>query len=296
MRVEPLMSFCAVVDFGSFSEAAKALFLSQPAVSMNIKHLEQEFGQPLFIRKGKGEFELTPVGERLYSLVQGLQYHLNSIEALKQESLQQVQDRIVIETTAITSFYSLMIGKIAQFQALHPELNVSIKKTTTEQAIENLRSSGSDLLILLSTERMDEFEEVFSWEDRLELIVPNGHPFIGQFIPAKKLVEHSLILPVKHSPTRAILDKILANEGLETPPRWIMVDNTEATKQAVLSTNKPGIILNSSINQEIASGALVTVNSDLNLTCYHSLYYRKKGFVSRFTKEFIRYLQETSPA
>ena len=85
MRYEDLLSFFIVVNEGSFTAAAKKLYKTQPAVSMAIKQLETEFGQPLLIRKTGGGFDLTPLGEQIHQVVQDIIVKMEKLESIKEQ-------------------------------------------------------------------------------------------------------------------------------------------------------------------------------------------------------------------
>ena len=129
---------------------------------------------------------------------------------------------------------------------------------------------------------------IMSWEDQHEIIVPKSHPFAGKFGSKKDLVNFSYILAPRNIPYRRILDETI-NKQLGAYLNCIVeLNNPEAVKQSVLSLNKPGIVVRSTILSELNEGTLVPITNDLDLRCQHILAYLKHNAQSDAKRKFKR--------
>ncbi|WP_102348692.1 LysR family transcriptional regulator [Bacillus sp. Marseille-P3661] len=293
MRIEPLISFCTVVEKGSFQEAASILFLTQPAVSMNVKQLEKEFGQTLLIRKGKGKIELTPMGEKLYDYSVRLRDQLKELEMLKQESTQQVQFEIIIDCNITAGLYWLT-SISNRFQMEFPKARISINHTNLDESVDNLLDEKSDLALLLSPVHHPQLQTTLSWEDELKVIISKNSSQPISYLSANDLIEQPFILPSKGLPTRVIIDKLF-NDHLGTKAKCVFeIGNPEALKRSVRTLDKLGIILASSLD-ETDRNSLSFVSSEINMHCKHVLLQKKKRFHSKTFHEFVSYIMEKTP-
>lgn len=293
MRIEPLLSFCTVVEQESFSRAASMLHLTQPAVSMNIKQLEKEYGQLLLRREGKRSFTLTPLGEELYALTRDLRNHLERIELHKKDAVRESKTEITIKGNSAGGIY-LLTQRSAMFQEMHPGVHFTISQEGTEQAIKALWNGDIDLALLMTSTPPADLQPLYTWEDELNVIVPAQHPFANQFVAAEELFKHPLVLAHKGSPSRAILDEMF-KERLGTPVNCMLeLGNPEAVKQTIVTLNKPGIVLKHTVKNELESGLLTIVNTDFQFHCQHTLYCIQKRRMSETLGTFTAFLNEQS--
>lgn len=293
MRIEPLLSFCAVVEQGTFHKAAAALYLTQPAVSMNIKQLEKEFGQPLFTREGRGKIVLTPFGEKLYELSHGLREQMDQLEMLKQETLRQNRFEIIIDCHIPAGIY-LLTPFSAKFQEENPDIHISINHTKSEQAIQNLMDGRSDLVMLLSPKFHPQLQSVTIWEDEMKIIVPPDNPLTQTSLTLKDLENQHFILPPKGVPSRFFIDEIFKKHFGKPADSLMEVGNQEALKKSVVSINKPGIILTSAIQNELQLNMLKALSTELKMNCQHILFYKKNRFLPESILRFTKFIMERS--
>lgn len=289
MRIEPLLSFCAVVEEGSFHKAAAKLYLTQPAVSMNIRQLEKEYGQLLFKREGR-RISLTPFGEKLYERSQQLREQIELLKMLKQESSRQ--NEISIECIIPAGIY-LLTPFVSRFQEEQPGIHVSINHKKREEAIQNVLDGRSDFVMLLSPNYHPQLQSVAFWEDELIIITLPEYPLAQTFMTVQDLINQPFILPPKGLPTRSIIDEIFKKHFGKTANCMLEVGNPEALKHSVLSLNKPGIILASTIQYELRNNLLKAVSSELNMSCQHILFHKKNRFLSETLRQFTSLVMQS---
>jgi DNA-binding transcriptional LysR family regulator len=293
MRVDPLIVFCSVVEQESFSKAAEILYLTQPAISISVKQLELEYGQPLLIRKNKGQIKLTHMGEKLYELAKQMKQIRDSIESLRQDSIKQTKDIINFQC-ALTAGAHLLTAEIIRLQENHPDIQLSIMITNAEKATEDLIQGKIDLAMLFSPEYNPDLQPVKTWEDELILVVSNRHPFIQSPPTPDQLLNYSYILGQAGSPVRQILDNLF-KETLGSAPNCILeLGNADTVKQAVISMNKPSYMLKSMVQNELETGQLIRVETGLNLQCKHVLFHRKNRYLTDVMRSFVNKLKVIS--
>lgn len=137
--------FTAVVDCGSFTEAAEQCYISQSAISQQIQSLEKELGVEL-IRRQNRKFSLTPAGEYFYSQCKVI---LDEVEKVRQETIRIGQDDELQLRIGYLRCYSgqELHQAVAEFSRLYPEVSISIVNGTHEELYDLLRSGGVDLIL-----------------------------------------------------------------------------------------------------------------------------------------------------
>ena len=135
--------FCAVVRTGNMSAAARELYISQPAVSMSIKQLEDRMGSPLLVRTAKGVYP-TAEGKLLYTY---LEQALGLIQAAEEKYYQMVhmemgELKISANDTVIANF---LLHYLEQYHKQHPDITIKVTNKTTEESLRLLRSGAVDM-------------------------------------------------------------------------------------------------------------------------------------------------------
>ena len=145
MLYRQMKYFTAVVDCGSFTEAAEQCYISQSAISQQIQSLEKELGVELIHRQNR-KFSLTPAGEYFYSQCKVI---LEEVEKVRQETIRIGQDDELQLRIGYLRCYSgqELHQAVAEFSRLYPEVAISIVNGTHEELYDLLRSGGVDLIL-----------------------------------------------------------------------------------------------------------------------------------------------------
>ena len=135
--------FCTVVRTGNMSGAARELYISQPAVSMSIRQLEDRMGSPLLVRTAKGVYP-TAEGKLLYTY---LEQALGLIQAAEKKYYQMVhmemgELKISANDTVIANF---LLHYLEQYHKLYPDITIKVTNKTTEESLRLLRSGAVDM-------------------------------------------------------------------------------------------------------------------------------------------------------
>ena len=227
-----LKVFEAVARHGSFSRAAEELHMTQPAVSMQMKKLADDIGQPLLEQTGK-RLRLTSAGQELTHTAHDILASVKRFELslVAQRGLSGGQLRLVAISTA-TYFVPRLLGEFAQ---RHPSVKVSLRVTNREQVLESLATGMDDLYILGQPPEGLAVTAIPFMENPLVVLAAPDHPLARKrAIPLARVAQEPWLLREPGSGTRKAVERLFAEHQLQLTPRMELGSN-EALKQAVLA-------------------------------------------------------------
>lgn len=288
-----LTVFKTVADKRSFSQAAKALHISQPAISLQIQSLEETLGARLFDRNNK-RVVLTQAGRTFYK-------YATQIIEMYEQSQKEIAELTGLVKGKIKIGASLTIGeyvlpKIAgHFVKDHPEVNMSINIANTEEITKNLLTNALDIgLVEGPIKHSDLIIEKFM-DDELVVIVPVNHPWAKRdFIPAENLLSQPFIMREEGSGTRQIMEDKLADFSIKPEDLQIIMElgSTQAIKEAVEVGLGISIISKWAIKKDLKFnnlGMTRVENGPFNRS--FNLVYNKHHFLTQATETFIKLLK-----
>lgn len=208
-RLKPLRAFCQTVRLGSVSRAADALFVSQPAITLQLQALERDLGVPLLERSGR---RLTPTreGEVLYEMALPLVEQIDGLEAAFRERVQGL-DAGELKIAANSSTILYLLPRIVEaFRAHHPDVRLTLNNVVTSEGTDLLREDTVDLVVgtVLDVPADLSYEGAYRFEQRL--IAPPGHPLLRKArLELADLAAYPLILPPKRQITWRLVDLVL---------------------------------------------------------------------------------------
>jgi len=283
-----LQVFSAVARHLNHSRAAEELYLSQPAVSMQIKQLEQSVGLPLLEQVGK-QLSLTEAGREMlhYSLkiTQQLEEMDEVFSAMK--GLEHGHLNIAVVSTANYFMPSLL----AKFIQAHPKIKVTLSVANRDAVIKQLSNNIADLAIMgQPPKESDLFAETFM-QNPLVVIAPPLHPLArAKKIQAQQLATETFLLREQGSGTRGVVERFFASHQLELPAHMSM-DTNEAIKQSVQAGIGIGIISRHGIELELETNRLVILDvEEFPIVRHWHIVYRKDKRLSIAALEFEKYL------
>jgi LysR family transcriptional regulator, putative pyruvate carboxylase regulator len=207
-RLKQLRAFCHVARLGSVSRAAEAVFLSQPAVSLQLGALESELGQPLFERHGR-RLNLTREGQALYELARPLIDGFDSLEGDFRARLRGLSaGELNIAAGSSTILYFLP-PLVQAFRAAHPEVQLKLHNVTGKDGLALIRSDEVDLAVgsMLDVPNDLDYAPVQSFDPLL--ITPLDHPLARKGeLKLEDLSPYGLILPPKRLTTYRLVDLV----------------------------------------------------------------------------------------
>lgn len=207
-RLKPLRAFCQVARLGSVSRAAEALFLSQPAVTLQLQALEREYGTALLERIGR---RLTPTreGQLLYELARPLVEGIDGLDGEFRQRLQGLKGGELNIAAGSSTILYLLPKLVQAFRERHPEVQLKLHNVTGKDGLALLRSDAVDLAVgsMLDAPNDLAWEPVYSFDPML--ICPPGHPLAEK--PALRLADlspYGLILPPRRLTTYRLVDLV----------------------------------------------------------------------------------------
>jgi DNA-binding transcriptional LysR family regulator len=208
-QAKQLRAFCAVARTGKMTDAAEELFLSQPAVSLQIKALEQELDCVLFERHGP-KINLSQDGQDLYEMARPLVESLDSLYARFDRQVKGDLDsgEVVLAAGESTIIY-LLPQLVAQFRERHPNIHVQLRNVTGRDGLAMIRRDEVDFAIgsMLDVPSDISYQPVYSYDPAL--IMPLGHDLADHKNPGlEDIAPYGLILPPRRLTTWRMVDRV----------------------------------------------------------------------------------------
>ena len=293
MQVESFKVFRDLVESRSFSKAASLNFITQSAVSQQIRAMEERFRVPLIERSNK-RFGLTREGQLLYEASKEIVFQFDSL----QHQLSEMRN-VVSGTIRLSTVYSIGLHELPpylkKFLREFPSVNVHVEYRRSNQVYDEVTEGTSDLgLVAFPVHKKTLKVEPFR-KDKLVLICVPNHEFAkeGEPIAVDRLRKEKFIGFEPDIPTRKAVDKIFREAGLEVNP-VMEFDNIETVKRAVEIGAGVSIVPSATVEQEVRDGTLATVEFK------GPPYYRPLGIIykagrvlSPAMKRFLKTLKES---
>ncbi|MBY0576343.1 MAG: LysR family transcriptional regulator [Gallionellaceae bacterium] len=252
-----LQVFEKVASHLNYSRAAEELYLSQPAVSMQIKQLEGHIGLPLFEQMGKKIF-LTEAGRELFHYSRSISQQLAEMEALFDEMKGLGQGKLTLSVVNTANYFTPQL--LAKFCQQHPNINVILQVANRDAVLKQLADNSTDLAIMgRPPEGVDVSAESFL-ENPLVVIAAPDHPLARlKRVKFAQLAQEKFLSREPGSGTRSAMERIFAQHHIQ--PRISMeMETNEAIKQAVQAGMGLGILSQHSIELELETRRLVVLN------------------------------------
>jgi DNA-binding transcriptional LysR family regulator len=257
MDTRQLAAFCAVVERKSFSQAAELLGISQPAVSLQIRSLEERLGTQLIDRSGR-RVEPTEAGSRLYRGAQRLL-------ALEEQLLEDVaagdegplHGRLELGASSGPgeTVLPLLLG---EFQREHPDVHVALAVHDTQTIVDLVARRELELGVVGASRRHRgvTFEPFF--RDEVILVCPPGHRFAGRTISVEELKAEPLILMQEGAGVRQVIEDELRHAGVRLRDLDVRLELgvKESVRIAVRAGYGVTFISRTSVESDLAEGAV----------------------------------------
>jgi molybdate transport repressor ModE-like protein len=253
VTLRQLRIFEAVARHGSISRAADELGLTQPAVSMQIKQMEDQLGLVVVEQVGK-KFTLTDAGHELC-------FHACRISKQTAELLASMEqfrelERGVLRVAVVSTANYFLPAFIAAFSNEHPGVRISLKVANREAVLAAVSSNEAELAILGHTPERGDLVAQFFLDNPLVVIAPPDHPLVSKDrINLCQIEDEIMIVRERGSGTRAAMERFFLESGISYQPGCEMNTN-EAVKQAVQAGLGIGVVPAQTIELELQTGRL----------------------------------------
>ncbi len=259
MDTRQLAAFCAVVERKSFSHAAERLGVTQPAVSLQIRSLEQRLGRQLLDRSGR-RVEPTEAGKRLYASAQRL---LALEDQLLEDVASDEEGELAgtLELGASTGPGGTVVPVLlCEFQEQHPQVRVRLSVSDTQSVIDRVAERELELGVVGAARRHRgvAFEPFF--RDEVVLACPPKHRFAGKAIGLDELRSEPLIVMQDGAGVRQVLEDELRRAGTRLRDLDVRLELglQESARSAVAAGHGVTFISRSALEADLAAGTVAT--------------------------------------
>jgi aminoethylphosphonate catabolism LysR family transcriptional regulator len=245
MNFTQLRAFDAVARTGGFSRAGNELGLSQPAVTIQVRSLEQHFGIQLFRRRGR-QVELTEIGQRLYERTR----RLFGIEAEAFELLQSGQQLLSGEVAIVADGPYAVMGLLSRFQRRHPEVRVKLRFANSQDCLAELMAQRADLVLAAEIPPNPHLHGVPYLRQPLMLLLPAAHDWTARRdLTVGDLDGVGMVMREPGSNTRRMFEELLARRCVKVRT-MLEVGSREAVREAVASAIGIAVVLENDVGPD----------------------------------------------
>lgn len=288
-----LKVFESVARHLNFTRASEELHLTQPAVSMQIKQLEQSVDLPLFEHMGKKVF-LTEAGKEMYHYSRSIAQLLDEADEVFEELKGVHRGHLAISVASTANYFATRL--LAAFSKRHEHISFSLDVTNRKTLLNQLEANERDMVIMgKPPENMDLITEPFM-ENPLVVIAPPSHPLAGKMnTPLESLQQETFVVREQGSGTRIAMERFFSEHGISLTTGMEMSSN-EAIKQAVEAGLGLGIVSIHTMELELELGRLSVLDiKSLPILRHWYLVHRKGKRLSPVAQAFRQFVLDEAP-
>jgi DNA-binding transcriptional LysR family regulator len=288
-----LRVFHAVAKHLSFTKAAEALFMTQPAVTFQVRQLEEQFDLRLFDR-AQGRIVLTPAGvlaldyaERILALSGELDARLKEMSGVESGPL------LIGASTTIAEF--LLPQVLGEFKARHPAVVPRLFVANSEAVQARVAERSLDLGFIEGYSHLPSLVNDFCCDDELRVVCAPRHALAqAPSVSAPALTEHAYISRELGSGTREVVDHYLHEAGVAPEAMQVVMEasSPEALKRLVATGLGFAIMSRATVAKELRLGELVEVALSPPLVRQLAVVYPKERFHSRLVEGFVKFAKQ----
>ena len=288
-----LQVFHAVAKHLSFTKAAEALFMTQPAVTFQIRQLEEHFNTRLFDR-AHGRIALTPAGQVALEYAErilGMSAELDT--RLKEISGHVAGPLLIGASTTIAEF--LLPQILGEFKARYPAVVPRLFVANSEAVQDRVAERALDLGFIEGDSHLPSLVTDVCCDDELQVVCAPAHPLAKlKSATPKALTEHSYISREPGSGTREVIDHYLQKAGVSPDAMQVVMElgSPEALKGLVATGLGFAIMSRATVVKETQLGQLVQVPLAPRLNRHLAVVYPKERFHSRLVSGFVQFAKE----
>ncbi|HEX7286612.1 MAG TPA: LysR family transcriptional regulator [Candidatus Angelobacter sp.] len=285
MDFDQLETFLEVARHASFSRAAERRFRTQPAISSQIRALEEEVGAKLFDRSG-GKVALTGAGKVFQQYAEQTLQARKTMLVTVAEMERVPRGEIVVGANEATCLH-ILPEVFAEFKKQYPDVGVHISRLERAKILESIIENSVDFGIVSVPVEDKRLTVVNIHRDELVIIVPPGHPLSRKKQAAvADVAQFPLLLP-KVGRTRDALENLFDDRRLK-PKIAMELDSSELLKRFVAADVGVGFIARSNVIEDVRAGTLAAVAlADASVRRDLALVFRKDKALSRAALAFI---------
>ena len=292
LTLQQLKLFESVYRNSGYTRAAEELHLTQPAVSIQIKRLENQVGLPLFEQVGKKIFP-SMAGKAVYEASLDI---LNRVSSLK-NSIEEIKGVVKgsLQMSVVSTAKYFMPHLLGKFLKDYPEVEPRLKFTNRARVVERLMSNKDDFVVMGQIPSGERLESYPFLENIIVAVAPPDHPLANRKkISLKRLIKERFLQREPGSGTRMVFNKMLEQKGLQLEP-YMELGSSEAIKQGVMAGLGLAVLSLHSLCLERDAGKLTVLDVvDFPLKRRWYAVHLKGKILSLTAKTFLDYILENS--
>lgn len=286
--------FEAVVDHGGFTAAAKEVHLTQPAVSIQVKRLEQAVGMQLLEQIGKRTYP-TEAGLAVYQAAQDVKSRLETLS----EAIDALHGEVggTLRIISVSSATYFLPHLLRAFLDRYPQVEPRLRVTNREAVYRSLAENEDDVFVLGSVTTDIDVERMPFLENVLGIVAPPDHPLARtKGILLSELAGERFLVRERGSGTRRAIERLLAERGVELEA-YMELDGDEAVKQGVLAGLGIAALSLHNLHLDLEAGRLCVLDVEgFPVRRRWHVVTRKGKRLSRAANAFIAFLREDGEA
>jgi len=288
-----LQVFHAVAKHLSFTKAAEALFMTQPAVTFQIRQLEEQFNTRLFDR-AHGRIALTPAGQAALEYAERILELSAEMDTRMKEMGGQVAGALLIGASMTIAEY-LLPPVLGEFKMRYPGVAPRLFVANSEAVQARIAERTLDLGFIEGDSHLPSLVTDKCGDDELQVVCVPSHPLAKlKSATPQLLVEHAYVGREPGSGTREVIDHYLEKAGVAPDSMQLVMElgSPEAIKGLLSTGNGFAIMSRAIVARELRAGELASIPLSPPLTRHLSAVYPKERFHSRLVNSFVQFAKE----
>ena len=285
-----LQVFHTVARLLSFTKAAESLHMTQPAVTFQVRQLEEQFNTRLFDRT-HNRISLTEAGQRVYEFADRIFELYAEMENAVRDMTGEISGMLVIGASTTIAEYMLP-SLLGDFKKQYPDINVHLKVSNSDGIVSMVENNDIDLGVVEAPVMNKNLVVEECRKDRLVAIVPPQHALASlETVQMRDLLENAYIAREEGSGPREVIQEYLTDLGMQASDVHVSMElgSPEAIKGAVEAGMGISIVSEVTIHKELQLGSLVALELDPPIQRPFSFVHQKQKFRQRAMDELLSF-------
>jgi DNA-binding transcriptional LysR family regulator len=298
ITLQQMEAVISLVEERSFSRAAKRMLLTQPALTKNIKNVEDSLGA-LVVNRSNAGVSLTPEGKIIYNYAQRMVKLRDEVKAKIIKLHENNGGDIYIGASTIPATY-ILPRALSAFSKTNPDIRIYIKTADSEEAMNMVLDNDVEIGCIGKNPLNKKLTAEPLWKDRLVLAVPKTHPWRKRkSIMLTELLNEQFVIREKGSATRDLFESYLKELKSVSLSQFNIrgeLGSSEAIKEAVIAGMGVSVISIHAVERELSQGLLfeIPIQGCLMERNFYLIYKHKFDF-RPFHKTFISFIKRYTP-
>jgi DNA-binding transcriptional LysR family regulator len=288
-----LQVFHTVARLLSFTKAAESLHMTQPAVTFQVRQLEEYFNTRLFDRT-HNRISLTDAGRRVFEYADRILSLYTEMENAAREVTGDVRGVLMLGASTTIAEYMLP-ALLGEFKARYPEVTIRLQVGNTDAIVTMVENNTIDLGVVEAPVHNKNLAVETCRMDQMVLLVPPRHPLAGEkSVPISRLLDYPFISREEGSGSREVIMEHLHHCGLDPHGLQIVMElgSPEAIKGAVEADMGISVLSCATVAKELKLGTLVALHMEPPIERPFSFVHQRQKFRVRAIEKLLEFARE----